>query len=249
MTSIGVTVASLTIRVDPVAVLRKMRGMKDPDPAQMVVLAELAGADAIAMQLRRDRKYLRERDMYILRELVRTRLALELPPVDTLIDKALEVRPWMVTFVNDHADSDTPVSGIDFASAPVDYGEITARFRGAGISTCFLVEPEPELVKGAGKAGASAILINCREYSDARTIDQAQEGLDRIDTAAQAANKAGMRVRAGGGLSYKNIESLVELGNIDEFVVGHAVISRALMVGLTQAVTDLIQIIRSAPQS
>ncbi len=237
--------ATLTVRVDPVAVLRKIRGLKDPDPAQVVVLSELAGADGIAMQLRRDRKYLRERDMYILKELIRTRMALELPLVDTLLEKALEVRPAMVTFVSDHADSDTPVSGVDFSAAPVDLGEITARFRGAGISTCFLIEPEPDSVKGASKAGAAAVLINCREYSDSRTIDQAQEALDRIDRAAQSAVKAGLSVRAGGGLSYKNIESLLELGNIGEYVVGHAIASRALLVGYTQAVTDLLEIIRA----
>lgn len=237
--------ASLTVRVDPVAVLRKIRGSKDPDPAQAVVLAELAGADGIAMQLRRDRKYLRERDMYILKELIRTRMALELPPVDALLDKALEVRPSSVTFVSDHADSDTPVSGIDFAAAPVDFGEITARFRGAGIATCFLIEPEADIVKGAAKAGASSVLINCREFSDSRTIDQAQEALDRIDRAAQTAVKSGLGVRAGGGLSYKNIESLLELGNIEEFVVGHAITARALMVGFNQAVLDLLHIMRT----
>lgn len=237
--------ASLTVRVDPVAVLRKMRGLKDPDPAQVVVLAELAGADGIAMQLRRDRKYLRERDMYILKELIRTKMALELPPVEALLEKALEVRPASVTFVSDHADSDTPVSGIDFSAAPVDFSDIVSRFRGAGISTGFLIEPELDVVKGAVKAGADAVLINCREYSDARTIDQAQEALDRIDRAAQSAVKSELTVRAGGGLSYKNIQSLIELGNIEEFVVGHSIASRALMVGFTQAVTDLMQIIRS----
>jgi len=102
--------ALLSVNLDQVAALREVRKLKEPDPAQAVVLAELAGADGIVVQLRQDRKYIRDRDLYVLREVVKTRLTVEMAPVDENIDKALEIRPWMVTLVADHTDSDTPVS-------------------------------------------------------------------------------------------------------------------------------------------
>ena len=236
--------ATLSVKLDPVTILREARGGKDPDPAQVVVLAELAGVDGIAMQLRRDRKLMRERDMYLLKELVKTRMSIEIPPVDSLIEKVIEVRPYMVTFVADHADSSAPVSGIDFASAPVDYSDVAAQLTGAGIRVCFFIEPEPHSVRGAAKAGANGVLINCREYSDARTVEQAQEGLDRIDQAAGSAAKSSLTVRAAGGIDYRNIAALVELGYINEFVVGHAVASRALLVGYSAAVAEMLRLIR-----
>lgn len=236
--------ASLTVKLDPITILREARGGKDPDPAQVVVLAELAGVDGIAMQLRRDRKLMRERDMYLLKELVKTRMSIEIPPVDAMIEKVLEVRPHTVTFVADHADPSAPVSGIDFTDAPVDYSDLVSQLTGAGIRVCFFIEPEVHSVKGAAKAGAKGVLINCREYSDARSIEQAQEGLDRIDQAAGSAAKSELTVRAGGGIDYRNVGALVELGFINEFVVGHAVASRALLVGYGAAVTEMLRLIR-----
>jgi pyridoxine 5-phosphate synthase len=241
--------ALLTVNLDLVAALREVRRMKEPDPAQAAVLAELAGADGIAIQWRRDRKYVRDRDLYILREVVKTRLILEIPPTEEIIEKALDVKPWMVTFVADHADSDAPVSGIDFTNAPIDFSDIVERFRGVGINVCFLIEPNGESVKGAHRAGASAVLINCREFTDARTLEQAQSGLDNIDNAAQLAVKNELSVHAGRGVSYKNIFPLAELGVIDEFVIGHAIAVRAVLVGYERAVAEMLSLISRCQQN
>lgn len=235
--------ALLSVNLDQVAALREVRRMKEPDPAQAAVLAELAGADGIAIQLRRDRKYIRDRDLYILREVVKTRLILEIPPTEDIIAKALEVKPWMVTFVADHADSDASVSGIDFTNAPIDFSDIVERFRGVGVSVCFLIEPSSDAVKGAHRAGASAVLINCTEFTDARTLEQAQSGLDNIDSAAQQAVKHELAVHAGRGISYKNIFPLAELGAIDEFVIGHAIAVRAILVGYERAVVEMLRLL------
>ena len=234
--------ASLSVNLDQVAALREVRKRKEPDPAQAAVLAELAGADGIAIQLRRDRKYIRDRDLFILREVVKSRLILELPPTDEIIEKALEVKPWMVTFVADHADSDAPVSGIDFHNAPIDFSDTVERFRGVGVNVCFLIEPSSDAVKGAHKTGAAAVLIDCAEFTEARTLEQAQTGLDNIDHAAQLAVKHELSVHAGRGISYKNIFPLAELGVIDEFVVGFAIASRALLVGYERAVGEMLRL-------
>lgn len=234
--------ALLSVNLDQVAALREVRRFKEPDPAQAAVLAELAGADGIAIQLRRDRKYIRDRDLYILKEVVKTKLILEIPPTEEIIAKALEVKPWMVTFVADHADSNTPVSGIDFNNAPIDYRDIVERFRGVGVNTCFLVEPNHDAIKGAHKAGASAVLINCSGFTEARTLEQAQTGLDKIDNAAQQAVKNEIAVYAGRGVTYKNIFPLAELGVIDEFIIGYAIAIRALLVGYERAVSEMLQL-------
>ena len=243
--------ALLSVNLDQVAALREVRKFKEPDPAQAAVLAELAGADGVAIQLRRDRKYVRDRDLFILREVVKSRLTLEIPPTEELIAKALEVKPWMVTFVADHADSDAPVSGIDFNNPAVDFRDVVERFRGVGVMVSFLVEPDVESVKGVSRSGGSAVLINCSEFTEARTLDQAQAGLDNIDRTAQAASKQELTVFAGRGVSYRNVLPLAELGNIDEFVIGYAISCRAMLVGYERAVSEMLSLIRSVhpPQS
>lgn len=237
--------ALLTVNLDQVAALREVRKRREPDPSQAAVLAEMAGADGIAIQVRRDRKYVRDRDLYILREVVKNRLTIELPPAEEMIARALEVKPAMVTLVVDHADSDSPVSGINFQAAPVDFGDLTLRFRGAGIGVCFFVEPDAESMKGAARAGADAVLINCGGFTYAVTLEDAQRELDRIDSAAQAASKAGLTVYAGRGINSKNVLALHELGLFDEFFVGHSIVARAVLKGMEAAVTEMLALVRA----
>ncbi len=238
--------SALTVNIDLVSVLRSVRRLNEPDPAQAAVLCELAGADGVGVQVRRDRKYIRDRDLYILKSVVKTKLVCELPPADELIDLVLEVKPWIVILVADHADSDSPVSPIDFSNPAVDFGGLTDRFKGVGINVGFFVEPEMDDVKGAARAGAASVLINCSGFTDARTIEDAQSELDRIDRAVNGAAKQGLTVYAGRGITYKNIQPLVELGYIDEFIIGHAVNSRAMLVGYERAVKEMLTLTRAA---
>ena len=238
--------AMLTVNLDQVAALRESRKLREPDPAQAAVLAEMAGADGIAIQLRRDRKYVRDRDLYILREVVKTRLTIELTPVEDIIQRVLEVKPAMVAFVADRA-GDLPVSGIEFDSAEIDFTDTARRFKVAGIAVCFFVEPETDSVKGAQRAGGDAVMINCGGFTYARTLEEAQRELDRIDSCAQAAAKAGLSVMAGRGIDRKNILALHELGLIDEFFVGNSIVSRAVLKGMTAAVEEVLDILKTAP--
>ena len=238
--------AMLTVNLDQVAALRESRKLREPDPAQAAVLAEMAGADGIAIQLRRDRKYVRDRDLYILREVVKTRLTIELTPVEDIIQRVLEVKPAMVAFVADRA-GDLPVSGIEFDSAEIDFTDTARRFKAAGIAVCFFVEPETDSVKGAQRAGGDAVMINCGGFTYARTLEEAQQELDRIDSCAQAAAKAGLSVMAGRGIDRKNILALHELGLIDEFFVGNSIVSRAVLKGMTAAVEEVLDILKTAP--
>lgn len=227
-----------------VAAMREVRRLSEPDPVQAAVLAELAGADGIAIQLRRDRKYVRDRDLYLLKGIVKTKLTMEMPPTDDIIERALEVKPWMVTFVADHVDSSSPVSPMDLGATPVDFGDLTGRFKGVGVNVCFFVEPETDEIKAAARVRATAVLINCAGYTEARTLEEAQAELDRIDRAVQAASKANLAVHCGRGINYKNVPPLVELGYVDEFVIGHAICAKAMLVGFEQAVREMIPLVQ-----
>ncbi len=239
--------SSLTVNVDMVAALRQIRGLTEPDPAQAVVLAELAGADGIAIQLRRNRRHIRDRDLYLLKGVVKTRLTLEMPPIKEMIEKAREVKPWMVTLVADYADADSSVQPLDLRTADLDFGVVVAEFRGLGIHSGFFVEPDTDQIKSVAKSGASAVLINCSGYTEARTFDEAQSELDRIERSAAAAAKAGLAVHCGRGLNYKNVGLLTDLGLMDEFVVGFSICSRAMLVGMDRAVTEMLRMVRPMP--
>lgn len=238
--------AALTVNLDTIAVARAMRRRGEPDPAQAAVLAELGGADGISVQMRRDRKYIRERDLYLLKGIVKTKLVVEIPPTDDLVEKMVDVKPWMVVLVADHADSDSPVSPVDFAAAPLDYSSVISRLSGVGINVGCFVEPSPDEVKGAARAGATSVLINCANFAEARTLEEAQSALDLLDKACMAAARQSLAVYCGRGLTYKNIKPLVDLGNIDEFVIGHAINSRGLLVGLDRAVGEMLHTLRPA---
>ena len=235
----------LSVNLDVVAAAREIGRSAEPDPAQAAVLAELAGADGISIQLRRDRKFIRQRDLYVLKEVIKTKLILEMPPIDEFIERALDVKPGMVTFVADQPSVGSEVAPIAFDAVPVDLGGVSSRFTAASVNVCFFIEPEGEQIKGAGKAGASAVLINCAGYTEARTIEEAQTELDRIDSAVQAAAKANVTVFCGRGISYKNVQPLVELGYVDEFVVGRAICARAMLVGFERSVREMTQLVQA----
>lgn len=238
--------SELTINLDLLAALRSLSRQNEPDPVQAAVLAEIAGADGISVQVRRDRRYVRERDLYLLNAVTKTRLNIEIPPSEELIGKVLEVKPHMVTIVADAPDPEAPVGPVDFGDSQVDFRDLSERFKGVGVHVCYMVEPRSDQVKGAVKAGATAVMIDCVGYTQARLADEAQAELDQIDNAGRAASKAGLTVIFSRGITYRNIAPLAELGYVDEFLVGHAVCARAVLVGMEQAVREMKGLLRGA---
>ena len=152
--------ASLTVNISLVAALRETRPYNEPEPAQAAVLAELAGADGLLVQLRQDRRLIRDRDLYLLKGICKTKLMVGVPPVDDMIDRLLEVKPAVVVLVADHADHNNPVSTIDFIESAIDYSGVISRCTSADVAPCVFVEPSGDDVKGAARVGASAVLIN-----------------------------------------------------------------------------------------
>jgi pyridoxine 5-phosphate synthase len=160
-----------------------------------------------------------------------------------MIDKVMEVKPSTVMLVSDHANSDSPVSGIDFGAAPVDFADIAVRLKGANISVCFFIEPDLDAVKGAAKSGADAVMINCTGYTGARNVTEAQEELDRIDSTVQYAGRSNLSIMAGRGVNYSNIRPLLELGHINDFVIGYAIAARAILTGYQAAVAEMVRLV------
>ena len=239
--------AQLYLSLDMVAIMRAVRHTKDPDPLQASVLAELAGVDGISVQLRRDRRFVNDRDLYLLKGSVKSRLAVETPPADDTIDRVADLKPDTVILVADHADTDTPFSTIDFNQADVEFRDIVARLHGVETNVSFLVEPEIDQVKGAAKSGANAVMLDTKAYTMARTVEDAQRELDRIDEAANAAARYSLSVQSGSGLTYRNVRPLAELGRFDEFHIGHSILARAMMVGIDRAVRDMRDLLKSNP--
>lgn len=241
--------SSLTVGLDMVGVLRESGHKREPDPSQAAMFAELAGARGVSVMLRRDRKYLRDRDLYILKNIVKTKLNICMPPTEEIIERIIEVKPHSVTIVADSANSDNLVTAVDFHSGDIDLSGISTRIKGVGVQVNYFIEPEIESVKGAEKAGADGIVLDTSAYSDAASIKEAKEELDRIDRAALGAVKQDLPVSAGRGLHYNNVQPLVELGNIREFIIGRAICTRALFYGFDRAVHEMIQIIENSPRA
>jgi len=235
----------ISIKVDYVASLREIKHLKEPDPAQAAVLAELAGADGISCQLREDRKHIRDRDLYLLKEMVKSKLTLQIEPVEDLIERAIEVKPWMVTLMPFSNEDIIAKSGIDFENNRDLYAETSATLKNSGINVCYFIEPEIDAVKNAARAKIDAVELNAFRYISAETLEMAEAELDRMEQMSQLATKLDLTVNCGNGLNYKNIRPLIDLGTIEEFTVGYSIISRSLLVGMDRAVGEMVDIVHS----
>ncbi|MEW5925250.1 MAG: pyridoxine 5'-phosphate synthase, partial [Candidatus Zixiibacteriota bacterium] len=223
--------------------VRNVKKAKEPAPSQAAVLAELAGADSITCHLREDRLYIRDRDFYILKEVVQTGLTLQIAPEEELLERALEVKPEIVTLMPYSRDESVPDTGIDLANYQDRYAKAAESIIGADVKVCYFIEPDSEAVKDAARVKAHAVQFNAHEYIRAKTEEEIKSELTRLEQMAQLADKLGMKVWAGNGLHYKNIRPLAELGVFERFTVGYAIISRAIMVGMDRAVRDMLDII------
>nr|MBN2277513.1 pyridoxine 5'-phosphate synthase [candidate division Zixibacteria bacterium] len=234
---------SVSIKVDYAASLRNIRGFKEPDPSHAAVIAEIAGADGICCHLREDRRHIRDRDIYILKEVTRTRFILQIAPISEMIERAIEVKPALVTLMPFCPDEAYIENGIDLEANRDQYAETAEGLMAEDIPVAYFIDPDSSAVKDAARVKAAAVELNTIHYATAKTVENADTELDRLDQMAQLAAKLGMTVRCGNGLNYKNIMPLIELGVFNDFALGHAVISRGLMVGLDRAVRELVEMI------
>jgi len=237
--SCGGPLRRLGVNIDHVATLRQARGGKDPDPLAAAVLVELAGADGIVVHLREDRRHIQDHDVQLLRELIRTKLDLEMAADETIAKIALTIQPDMVTLVPEKRQELTTEGGLDVIAQKDRIQQIVAMLHGGGIPVSLFIEPDLAQIKMAHKIAVDFIEIHTGKYANAIRSKEADAEFETISQAAKLAYKLGMGVNAGHGLNYQNVKRLTHIPEIVEYNIGHSIIARAVMVGLDQAVREM----------
>jgi len=234
----------LIVSMDAIAAIREGRKEREPDPVAAASVAELAGADGIAIHLRMDKKHIRERDLYILRETVKTKLDLYIAPNADVVARALEVKPAEVTLVAERPGELTTEQGLDLHEHGDEIRGVAEQLQAAGCRVFAVVEPEPDSVKYAVKLGLDGIEIFTHHYSEAKSPENVEAELGRLAKTADAAKKAELMVRASGGLGYTNIVPVLSQTEITEYVIGHNITSRAVLTGFEKAVREMVEIVK-----
>lgn len=229
----------LGVNIDHVATLRQARGGRDPDPLAAAVLVELAGADGVVVHLREDRRHIQDRDLQLLRELVRTKLDLEMAADETMAKIALTVKPDLVTLVPEKRQELTTEGGLDVIAHKDRIMQIITMLHNGGIPVSLFIEADLAQIKAAHKISADFVELHTGRYANAKRSKEADAEFEAIAQGAKLAYKLGMGVNAGHGLNYQNIGRLTHITEIVEYNIGHSIIARAVMVGLDQAVREM----------
>jgi pyridoxine 5-phosphate synthase len=236
----------LYINVDHVATVRQARRGDEPDPVAAARLCEEAGADGITAHLREDRRHIQDEDIRQLARAVRTVLNLEMACTDEMLGIATELRPHQVTLVPERREEITTEGGLDLTREPARIREGLARLNAAGIRTSLFIGPDARAVETSRELGAVAIELHTGAYAH-HPGDAAP--LRALRDAARAGAKLGLAVHAGHGLTVKNVEAIARIPEIEELNIGHSVVSRAIFVGLAEAVRELRDVMDSARAS
>ena len=238
--------AKLGLNVDHIATVRQARGGIEPDPVTAAAICEIAGAEGITIHLREDRRHIQDRDLEILRQTVKTKLNLEMAATQEMVRTALMIKPEQVTLVPEKRQELTTEGGLDVILNLKSISDAVKRLREEGIVVSLFVDPHQEQIKAANKIGADYIEIHTGAYAQAGNWKSQERELEGIGAAIKLARKVGMGVNAGHGLNYVNIKALAAIGGIEEYNIGHSIISRAMLVGLDRAVRDMVELIKYA---
>jgi pyridoxine 5-phosphate synthase len=228
----------LHINIDHVATLRNARGTLYPDPIFAASLCELAGADGITAHLREDRRHMRDADIERLRGSLTTLLNLEMAATDEMIEIAERVRPDVITLVPERREELTTEGGLDVIATRTAVEKVARRARACGIKLSLFIAADARQIEASREVGAAQIELHTGEYAHARGSERA-EALSRLSRAARLAQKLGLEVAAGHGLTRENVAAVTAIAEIEELNIGHAVIADAVLVGLERAVRDM----------
>ncbi|CCV47255.1 pyridoxine 5'-phosphate synthase [Yersinia enterocolitica] len=236
----------LGVNIDHIATLRNARGTIYPDPVQAAFIAEQAGADGITVHLREDRRHITDRDVRILRETIQTRMNLEMAVTDEMVGIACEINPHFCCLVPEKRQEVTTEGGLDVAGQIDKMTVAVSRLAEAGILVSLFIDADMRQIDAAIAVGAPYIEIHTGAYADATSDLARQAELVRIAKAATYAASKGLKVNAGHGLTYHNVQPIAALPEIHELNIGHAIIGQAVMSGLAAAVTDMKVLMREA---
>jgi pyridoxine 5-phosphate synthase len=235
-------VSRLSVNIDHIATIRQARKGTEPDPVAAAVLAELAGASGIIAHLREDRRHVQDRDLRLLREVVQTKLNMEMAATDEMERIARQIKPDFSTLVPEKREELTTEGGLEVASRIEFMKAYVGRLRDAGITVSLFVDPDEKQIAAAKKAGADWVEIHTGAYANARGAQDEDREFSKIFEAAQLASSLGLHVGAGHGLNYSNVSRIMDIAEVEELNIGHSIISRAALVGVDRAVREMKQL-------
>ncbi len=233
----------LMVNIDHVATLREARGIHYPDPVYAAGIAEMAGASGIIIHLREDRRHIKDRDLHILREVVKTKLNLEMAATPEMTRIAASTGPDMITLVPEKRQELTTEGGLDVIKSMTKIEKTIKAVNKKGIKVSLFIDPAEAQIRASSKVGADMIEIHTGTFADARGARIREAELKKVIFAASLGKELGLGVNAGHGLHYHNVRDIAVIPEIDELSIGHSIIARAIFVGLNRAVRDMIELI------
>ncbi|MDD5136025.1 MAG: pyridoxine 5'-phosphate synthase [Candidatus Omnitrophica bacterium] len=233
----------LGINIDHVATLREARKTYMPDPVEAALICEKAGCDSIVCHLREDRRHIKDADVVSLRKAVKTRLNLEMSVAPGIVDFACKIRPDQATLVPEKREEVTTEGGLDVRGNLKKLSLVTARLKARGIGVSFFINPAISQIEASLECGAGIIELHTGEYANAGTAAARKRELDILEKAAKHALSLGLEVNAGHGLHYENVCDVARIKGMNELNIGHSIISRAVFVGISAAVREMLELI------
>jgi len=234
----------LSVNVDHFASLRQARKATEPEPVLAALLAEQAGADGITAHLREDRRHINERDLLLIREVIKTKLTLEMAATEEMTEVALKLKPDTVCLVPERPEELTTTGGLDAAAHKKQLGPIVKKLAGAGIRPAIFIDPVPAQIDASLALGAVQIELHTGLYAKAKPGKARDKALTDVAKAAWKAGKLGLVVTAGHDLDYRNVGRVIAIPEITELSIGFSIVARAAIVGVTQAVREMVALLK-----
>lgn len=234
----------LGVNIDHVATVRQARRGVEPDPVAAAVLALLGGADGITVHLREDRRHIQDRDVRLLRQVVTTRLNLEMSVAPEIVALACEVKPDEATLVPERRQELTTEGGLDVIANEAAVAQAVEQLRAAGITVSLFLDPDVRQIEAGRLLGVEAVEIHTGRYAEARPAEDVARELAALKNAAIFARDQGLHVHMGHGLNYTNVKAVARLPHVEELNIGHSIVSRAVLVGMERAVREMKEAIR-----
>ncbi len=237
--------AGMAVNIDHIATLREARKATYPDPVAAAILAELAGADGIVVHLREDRRHIQDRDVRLLRNVIQTKLILEMASTAEMVGVALDIKPDVVTLVPEKREELTTEGGLDLIVHKDSIAETVDTLQNNGIPVSLFIDPDPEQIKLAHRISATMVEIHTGSFCEARLPHLKAQAFEEVVNAVKFAKKLRLGIHAGHGLCYNTIQAFRGLEEIDEFSIGHSIVSRAALVGMERAVREMKSLVEA----
>lgn len=233
----------LGVNVDHVATIREARKTVEPDPVEAASICEGAGCHSIVVHLRRDRRHINERDVGLLSKSVRTRLNLEMSAAEEIVGIACEIKPDQSTLVPENRAELTTEGGLNVSGAKPKLKRVIKKLKKSGIAVSLFIDPDKRQIDASKEVGADSVEIHTGEYANARSGRKMKSELEKVYECVRYAERLGLAVNAGHGLTYQNVKRIADIPGIEELNIGHSIISRAVLVGLDRAVREMLVLI------